>query len=303
MPSVHSIATSVLDITYEESGPPDGAPVLLMHGFPYSVRCYDAAVEALTEAGCRCVVPHLRGYGTTRFLDSSTPRSGQQAALGNDLLELLDALQIDDAVLCGFDWGGRAACIVAALWPQRCKGLVTCGGYNIQDIAASVTPGPAELEHVLWYQYYFHTERGRAGLSADRRGIAHLLWRLWSPPWQFDEATFETSAAMLDNPDFVDVVIHSYRHRFGYAPGDPALEAIEELLAAQPDITVPTISLDGNDSGFGPADCSAEERAHFTGPLRAASAQRSRPQRAARGARRVGRRGAGFTQAVKSSAS
>jgi pimeloyl-ACP methyl ester carboxylesterase len=236
-----------------------------MHGFPYSVRGYDAAVELLTAAGCRCIVPHLRGYGPTRFVDTSTPRSGQQAALGNDLIELLDVLRIDRAVLCGFDWGGRAACIVAALWPQRCAGLVTCGGYNIQDIAGSVVPAPPEVEYTLWYQYYFHTDRGVAGLTADRRGIAHLLWRLWSPPWHFDEATFDASAAMLDNPDFVDVVIHSYRHRFGYAPGDPSLEEIEERLAAQPPITVPTISLDGDDGGFGPADVSDEEHAHFTG--------------------------------------
>ncbi len=266
VPSVHTISTSVLDITYEESGPLDGSPVLLMHGFPYSVRGYDAVVDRLTRSGCRCIVPHLRGYGPTRFIDPSTPRSGQQAALGNDLLELLDALQIDQAVLCGFDWGGRAACIVAALWPQRCTGLVSSGGYNIQDIAASVIPGPPELERANWYQYYFNTERGRAGLAADRRGFAHLLWQLWSPPWTFDEQTFATSAAMLDNPDFVDVVIHSYRHRYGYAAGDPALEPIEELLAAQPAITVPTISLDGDDGGFGPADRSPEERAHFTGP-------------------------------------
>ncbi len=266
MHSVHTISTSVLDVTYESSGPRDGPAVFLMHGFPYSVRGYDAAVVRLSEAGYYCVVPHLRGYGPTRFLDDATPRSGQQAALGNDLRELLDALQVDQAVLCGFDWGGRAACIVAALWSERCAGLVTCGGYNIQDIAASVAPAPAEVEHTLWYQYYFHTDRGRAGLAADRRGIAHLLWRLWSPPWQFDMATFEASAAMLDNPDFVDVVIHSYRHRFGYAAGDPTLEPIEELLAAEPNIAVPTISLDGNDGGFGPADSSPEERAHFTGP-------------------------------------
>jgi pimeloyl-ACP methyl ester carboxylesterase len=209
----------------------------------------------------------LRGYGPTRFLQSSTPRSGQQAALGNDLLGLLDALQIDEAVLCGFDWGGRAACIVAALWPRRCAGLVTCGGYNIQDIAASVIPAPPEVEYTNWYQYYFHSDRGVAGLTAHRCDMAHLLWRLWSPPWQFDDATFEASATMLDNPDFVDVVIHSYRHRYGYADGDPALEPIEQQLAAQPPITVPTISLDGNDSGFGPADTSAEELAHFTGPF------------------------------------
>jgi pimeloyl-ACP methyl ester carboxylesterase len=236
-----------------------------MHGFPYSVRGYDAVVERLTAAGCRCLVPHLRGYGPTRFRDASTLRSGQQAALGNDLLELLDALQIDRAVLCGFDWGGRAACIVAALWPQRCAGLVTSGGYNIQDIAASVNPAPAEQERMNWYQYYFNTERGRAGLAADRRGMAHLLWRLWSPPWQFDEQTFEASAPALDNVDFVDVVIHSYRHRYGYVAGDPALEPIEQQLAAQPPITVSTISLDGDDGGFGPADRSLEERAHFTG--------------------------------------
>ena len=255
----------MLEITFEESGPADGPPVVLLHGFPYSVHGYDDVVAELAGAGCRCLVPHLRGYGPNRFLDPATPRSGQQAALGNDLLELLDVLRIDRAVLCGYDWGGRAACIVAALWPQRCAGLVTCGGYNIQDIAASVIPGPPELEHAFWYQYYFHSERGRAGLAADRRGIAHLLWRLWSPPWQFDEATFDASAKAFDNPDFVEVVIHSYRHRFGYSVGDPTLEPIEQKLAAQPPITVPTISLDGDDSGFGPADRSAEERAHFIG--------------------------------------
>ncbi|MDT5084103.1 MAG: hypothetical protein QOJ61_1146 [Mycobacterium sp.] len=265
MPEIRTASTSVLEIGFEESGPPDGPAVMLMHGFPYSVRGYDRVVERLAAAGCRCLVPHLRGYGSTRFLETSTQRSGQQAALGNDLLELLDVAEIERAVLCGFDWGGRAACIVAALWPQRCTGLVSCGGYNIQDIAASVNPAPPEVEHSNWYQYYFNTERGRAGLTANRREMAHLLWRLWSPPWNFDEPTFEASAAMLDNPDFVDIVIHSYRHRYGYADGDPALTVIEERLAAQPPITVPTISLDGNDGGFGPADTSAEERAHFTG--------------------------------------
>ncbi|MEP7115092.1 MAG: alpha/beta hydrolase [Ilumatobacteraceae bacterium] len=265
MTTIHTRRTSVLDITFEESGPPNGPPVVLLHGFPYSVRGYDVSVEQLSAAGCRCVVPHLRGYGPTRFLDVATPRSGQQAALGHDLLDLLDVLQIDKAVLCGFDWGGRAACTVAALWPDRCNGLLTCGGYNIQDIAGSVIPATAEVEHTLWYQYYFHTERGVAGLTSDRRGIAHLLWGLWSPPWKFDDETFHASATMLDNPDFVDVVIHSYRHRFGYAAGDPTLEMTEQQLAAQPAITVPTISLDGDDSGFGPADRSDEERAHFTG--------------------------------------
>jgi pimeloyl-ACP methyl ester carboxylesterase len=259
------VTTSSLEIAFEESGPEDGPAVMLMHGFPYSVRAYDDVVAILTGAGCRCVVPHLRGYGATRFLQPSTLRSGQQAALGNDLRELLDALGIDQAVLCGYDWGGRAACIVAALWPLRCAGLVTCSGYNIQDIAASVTPGPPWLEHAFWYQYYFHSERGRAGLAADRRGIAHLLWQLWSPLWEFGEATFDASATAFDNPDFVEVVINSYRHRFGYAEGDPDLESIEEQLAAQPPITVPTINLDGAHGGFGPPDTSAEERAKFTG--------------------------------------
>ncbi len=265
MATVHTAMTSNLEITYEDSGPVDGPAVVLMHGFPYSVRAYDDVVVRLTAAGVRGIVPHLRGYGPTRFLRPATVRSGQQAVLGNDLRELLDAVQIDGAVLAGYDWGGRAACIVAALWPQRCIGLVTGGGYNIQDIAAYANPAPAEVEHSNWYQYYFHTERGRAGLAADRRGMARLLWRLWSPLWRFDEATFEASAALLDNPDFVDVVIHSYRHRYGYAPGDPAVEAIEHALAVQPPITVPTISLDGGDSIW-PADRSAAERAHFTGP-------------------------------------
>ena len=266
MADVRTASTSTLEISFQESGPADGVPVMLMHGFPYSVHGYDGVVDRLTAAGCRCIVPHLRGYGPTRFRARSTLRSGQQAALGNDLLELLDALEIARAVLCGYDWGGRAACIVAALWPERCAGLVTCAGYNLQDIAASVIPGSPELEHAFWYQYYFHTERGRAGLTADRRAIARLLWRLWSPPWQFDEQTFDVSSAVLDNPDFVDVVIHSYRHRFGYATGDPALEPLERRLALQPPITVPTISLDGDDSGFGRADRSGRERAHFTGP-------------------------------------
>jgi len=169
VPETRTVSTSTLEIACEESGPPDGPVVMLMHGFPYSVRAYDRVVDRLAAGGYRCLVPHLRGYGPTRFLEPSTPRSGQQAALGNDLLELLDAAEIDQAVLCGYDWGGRAACIVAALWPQRCLGLVSCGGYNIQDIAASVNPAPPEVEHSNWYQYYFNTERGRAGLTANRR--------------------------------------------------------------------------------------------------------------------------------------
>ena len=258
--------TPTLEIAYEDSGPAGGAPVVLLHGFPYDPRAYDAVAPALAAAGCRVVVPYLRGYGPTRFLAPETPRSGQQAALANDLKELLDALDIKRATLAGYDWGGRAACIVAALWPERASGLVTCGGYNLQNIPASVKPAAPEQEHRHWYQYYFHTERGRAGLEANRRGIAKLLWRLWSPQWRFDDATFERTAVSFDNPDFVPVVIQSYRHRFGYAPGDPALEPIEQRLEAQPAIKVPTIVLHGDDNGVGPAATSERHQRHFTGP-------------------------------------
>jgi pimeloyl-ACP methyl ester carboxylesterase len=218
--------------------------------------------------GCRAIVPYLRGYGPTRFLSGDTPRSGQQAALGNDLLELLDALALPKAALVGYDWGGRAACVVAALWPERVRCLVTCGGYNIQDIGASVKPDAPEQEHRLWYQYYFHTERGRAGLVANRRPLSKLLWQLWSPNWKFDDATFERSAASFDNPDFVPVVIHSYRHRYGYEPGDPALEPIERRLAARPKITVPTVVLHGQGDGVHPVGSSESHSTFFTGPYR-----------------------------------
>lgn len=260
------LLTPRLEIAYEESGPPDGPPVVLLHGFPYAARGYDAVVARLVAAGRRCLVPELRGYGGTRFRTAETPRSGQQAALGQDLLDFLDALAIPRAVVGGYDWGGRAACVVAALWPGRVAGLVSCTGYNIQDIAGSAKPAPAEQEHRWWYQYYFHTERGRAGLEADRRGIARLLWRLWSPDWAFDDATFEASAVAFDNPDFVPVVIQSYRHRFGYAPGDPALEPIEAALAARPAITVPSINLHGATDGVGPVEASAGHHRFFSGP-------------------------------------
>ena len=260
------VRTPVLEIAYEESGPADGTPVLLMHGFPYDPRAYDAVVPALLAAGCRVIVPYLRGYGPTRFLSADTPRSGQQAALGKDLLDLLDALGIEHAALAGYDWGGRAACIVAALWPARVRCLVTGAGYNIQNIAAAAKPSSAEHEHRLWYQYYFHTERGRAGLTANRRDICRLLWRLWSPNWPFDDATYERTAASFDNPDFVDVVIQSYRHRYRYAPGDPALEPIEQALAAQPKISVPTIVVHGEASGIGPPAQSEQHARFFTGP-------------------------------------
>jgi len=260
------VRTETLEIAYEESGPADGTPVLLMHGFPYDVCAYDDVVPLLVADGCRVIVPYLRGYGPTRFLSADTPRSGQQAALGKDLLDLLDALRIERAALAGYDWGGRAACIVAALWPARVRCLVTGAGYNVQNIANSAKPLPPEQEYRYWYQYYFHTERGRAGLTANRREFCRLLWRLWSPNYSFDNATYERTAASFDNPDFVEVVIQSYRHRYRYAPGDPALEPIEQQLLAQPPITVPTISLHGDASGVGPPRQSEQHSRFFTGP-------------------------------------
>jgi pimeloyl-ACP methyl ester carboxylesterase len=257
--------TSVLDIAYEEHGAANGAPVLLMHGWPYDPRCYDEVVPPLVAAGCRVIVPYLRGFGATRFLASVTPRSGQQAALGNDLRELLDALSIESGALAGYDWGGRAACIVAALWPQRVRGLVTGNGYNIQNIPASNQHASPEQERRYWYQYYFHTERARSGLGANRRGFCRMLWELWSPHWAFDDATFERSAVSFDNTDFVAITIQSYRHRYGNAPGDPALGAIEAQLAAQPKIGVPTIILQGDADGVQPADAFAKLDANFTG--------------------------------------
>jgi pimeloyl-ACP methyl ester carboxylesterase len=260
-----TILTPTLEIAYEESGPAEGPPVVLLHGFPDDIRAYDGVAPPLAAAGWHVLVPYLRGYGPTRFLDPRTPRSGQQAALGHDLLEFLDALGLERAALAGYDWGGRAACIVSALWSERVAALVTIGGYNIQNIARSGEPAAPDREHRLWYQWYFHTERGRAGLAANRRPLCRLLWELWSPNWHFDDATFARTAASFDNPDFVDVVIQSYRHRFGLAPGDPSLQTIEDRLAAQPPITVPTIVLHGACDGVSLPQSSEGRRHLFSG--------------------------------------
>jgi len=245
MAQMKRVPTSVLDIAYEHSGPLDGYPVVLVHGFPYDPRAFDNVALILNGAGFRTIVPYLRGYGDTRFLSPDTMRSGEQAALGQDLLEMLDALKVTDAILAGFDWGARAACVVAALWPERVRGLVTCCGYQIQDIAASLKPADPESERRWWYQYYFHTERGRAGLTVNRNELCRLLWKLWSPTWSFDEATFRRTAASFENLDFVEVVIHSYRHRHGNAEGDPRYSATEARLATQLKINVPTIVIHG----------------------------------------------------------
>jgi len=260
------INTPSFEVAILESGAPDGWPVILSHGFPYGPESYGEVAPILVAAGARVIVPFLRGYGPTRFRDPATPRSGEQAALGADLLALMDAMGIGQAVLGGYDWGGRAGCVVAALWPERVSALVSVNGYNIQNIARSMEPAPAEDEYAYWYQYYFHSERGRAGLTRNRREICHLLWRLWSPKWAFDQATFDATAAHFDNPDFVDVVIHSYRHRFGLVAGDPAVAEVERRLAAQPDITVPTITIDGDSDGVLGTGGTARHARRFTGP-------------------------------------
>lgn len=264
-PSRH-VDAGVLRIAVHESGPAGGPPVFLMHGFPYDVHAYAEVAPRLAAAGCRVVVPWLRGFGPTRFLSPTTPRSGEQAALGADLLALMDALAIPRAVLAGYDWGGRACCVVAALWPQRCAGLVSLNSYNIFDHARALEPDTPENEARLWYQYYFHSERGREGLRRDRRALTRLLWQTWSPTWRFDAATFERSAAAFDNPDFVDVVIHSYRHRYNLVAGDPAYAGIERMLAAQPPITVPAITFDGADDGVRPPAAASAHAHRFTGP-------------------------------------
>jgi pimeloyl-ACP methyl ester carboxylesterase len=263
--TMKSVDAGVLDIAFLESGPANGKPVVLLHGFPYDVHAYDEVAPLLAAQGCRVIVPWLRGYGATRFRSPQTPRSGQQAAIAHDLVALMDALGMGSAVLAGFDWGGRAACIVAALWPERARGLVSGGGYAIQDIGAAMKPAPADMEHRVWYQYYFHGERGRAGLEKHRGDIGRLLWTQWSPQWAFDDATYARTAASFDNPDFVEVVVHSYRHRFGLAPGDPAYEDSERRLAALPKITVPTVVLHGAGNGVTPVGGSERHQRYFTG--------------------------------------
>jgi len=251
---LRTVRTALLDIAYLESGDAKGDPVILLHGWPSDVHDWDEVAPALARAGFRVLVPWLRGFGNTRFLHADTPRSGQQAALGADLRDFMDALGIARAWLAGYDWGGRAACVLAALQPKRVRGLVTINGYNIQNIARSHQPADALQEHRYWYQWYFHTERGREGLRANRREIARLLWQLWSPSWRFDDAAFAATAPSFDNPDFVDVTIQSYRHRYANADGDPRYAEWEALLAIQPVIQVPTVVLHGECDGVGPPE-------------------------------------------------
>ena len=238
---------------------------MLLHGFPYDIHSFDEVAASLAAAGCRVIVPYVRGYGPTRFLYPNTPRSGQQAVLAHDVIELMDALGIERAVLAGFDWGSRSACIAAAVWPKRVRGIVCGAGYIIQDIARSLEPAPPEAERRYWYQYYFHNERGRKGLEQNRYELCKLLWKLWSPTWRFTDATYDLTARSFDNPDFVAVAVHSYRHRYGLAPGDPAVEDTERRLGALPSITVPAIALHGADDGVTPATAPEKQARFFRG--------------------------------------
>ncbi|MBX2882663.1 MAG: alpha/beta hydrolase [Granulosicoccus sp.] len=263
-PAQRFVETGTLEIAYLEYGEPSGWPCILSHGFPYDVHTYSRAARNLAAAGARVLTPYLRGYGPTRFLFAASPRSGEQAALAADLLDFMDALKIEKAVLGGYDWGGRASCIVSALWPERVEALVSGNSYNIQNIARSGEPASPAEEASYWYQYFFHSERGRRGLIENRRGFARQLWNMWSPGWNFDDQCFEQSASAFDNPDFVEVVIHSYRHRYGLVAGDPAVAWIETQLVAQPDIKVPSITIDGDQDGVDAGTSSHARK--FIGP-------------------------------------
>jgi pimeloyl-ACP methyl ester carboxylesterase len=247
--TVNQIDAGLLNVGYVDAGPTDGPAVVLLHGWPYDIHSYVDVAPLLTAAGNRVIVPHLRGYGTTRFLSDDTVRNGEQAALALDTVALMDALGIERAVLAGCDWGARTADIVAALWPQRCRGLVSVSGYLIGSQAAGAAPLPPEAELQWWYQYYFATERGRAGYQKYRREFAKLIWQTASPKWGFDDATFDRTAASFDNPDHVAIVIHNYRWRLGLAEGETRYADLEERLAEAPAITVPAITLEGDANG------------------------------------------------------
>jgi pimeloyl-ACP methyl ester carboxylesterase len=262
---IRQIDAGVLNVGYVDAGPPDGPAVVLLHGWPYDIHSFAEATPLLTAAGYRVIVPHLRGFGTTRFLSEETFRNGEQAALALDVTSLMDALEVEKAIVAGFDWGARTAGIVAALWPERCKALVSVSGYLIGSREANRKPLPPSAELAWWYQFYFATERGRAGYEQYRHDFAKLIWQTASPRWNFDGDSFDRSAAAFDNPDHVDIVIHNYRWRIGIADGEPQYDGLEERLAQGPLITVPTITLEGDANGA-PHPEAASYRAKFTGP-------------------------------------
>ncbi len=249
--AVKSVDTPVLRIGYQESGPASGFPVILLHGFPDDAHAYDDVAPPLAKAGHRVLVPYLRGYGPTAFRDAAAPRMAEQAAIAQDVVDFADALRLPRFVVAGYDWGGRAAAITAVLHPERVRGLILMSGYPIQNTVGPFRPGPPEAEARLWYQWYFNTERGREGLAANRRALCRFLWQTWSPTWRFTDETYDRTAPSFDNPDFVDVVIHSYRHRVGNAPGEERFKEVERQLASRPKIAVPTTLLYGADDVLG----------------------------------------------------
>lgn len=260
----HSALTASLEIYYEQTGPDSGKPIILLHGFPYDVRQYDKVRDALARPDRRIIVPYLRGYGPTRYRTEKVIRSGQQAALGKDVVDLMDALSIERAILAGYDWGGRAACVVAALWPERAIGLLSASAYAIQNIAkAKSTPVPPQTAYELWYQSYFNTPQGKMGLEKNRKEFCRFLWHLWSPNWRFSDEEYEKTAASFENPDFVDTAVQSYRHRYANVPGDPSLDVLEAQLATQPRISTPTIALHGAEDKVEPPETTASQESHF----------------------------------------
>lgn len=262
---IRQIRAGELDVGYYEAGPADGKPVLLLHGWPYDIHSFAEVAPLLAAQGYRVIVPHLRGHGSTRFLSDSTLRNGQQAAVALDIIALMDALKIEKAILAGYDWGARTANIIAALWPERCKAMVSVNGYLINNRERNKLPLSPKAEHGWWYQFYFATERGQAGYQANRREFGNLIWKANSPLWNFDQATFERSAASWDNPDYIAIVVHNYRWRLSIAEGDPKYDALERKLAAGPVIGVPTITLDGDSDGVAPATDGKAYAARFSG--------------------------------------
>ena len=246
---IKQIKAGVLNVGYAEAGPANGQPVILLHGWPYSIHNYAEVAALLSAQGYRVIVPHLRGHGSTQFLSAQTVRNGQQSAIAADIIALMNALKIEKAVIGGFDWGARTANIMAALWPERCKAMVSVSGYLIGSPEANKKPLSPKAEQSWWYQFYFATERGRLGYEANRKDFAKLIWQTASPKWQFDDATFEKSASVFDNPDHVAIVIHNYRWRLGLADGEPQYDKYEKILAAGPVITVPTITIEGDANG------------------------------------------------------
>jgi pimeloyl-ACP methyl ester carboxylesterase len=263
--ALKQIDAGLLNVGYAEAGPADGPVVILLHGWPYDIHSFVDVAPLLASAGYRVIVPHLRGHGTTRFLASGTFRNAQQSVVGLDIIALMDALKIEKAVLAGYDWGARTANIIAALWPQRCKAMVSVNGYLINNRERNKIPLSPKAEHGWWYQFYFATERGRAGYDANRREFANLIWKANSPKWDFDDATFNRTAASFDNPDYISIVIHNYRWRLSLAEGEPKYDELERRLAAGPVIAVPTITLDGDSDGVAPATDGTSYARMFSG--------------------------------------